>query len=267
MPYPSLSVVRQHTRMVLARGMPWILGGQNDPSDKTSEVHTEYIQVSLFIQTVSYVGKCNSIKNWECAWAFLVLYTSIKFLPLSVDHNWTPDGTWLHRLLLGTWPWPPYRVGSSLRGTVEQRGEWAFPSLTQKRGLPEERGILDLRLERCRRVSYKVDFAVHHLSKPDIQFLFYMERIIFFLITKAKVWLDLQRRLHRRKSGWPSLCPGVQVWLRRRHPRGRRVGRWNCHQGHGQHVRGGDKGVVRSGDNVLNRSFFSHSHEVRRDEV
>ena len=32
-------------------------------------------------------------------------------------------------------------------------------------------------------------------------FLFYMERIIFFLIIKAKVWLDLQRRLHRRKSG------------------------------------------------------------------
>ena len=38
MPYPSISVVRSYAWMTLVRGMPWVLGGLNDPSDQTSQV-------------------------------------------------------------------------------------------------------------------------------------------------------------------------------------------------------------------------------------
>ena len=144
------------------------------------------------------IASCN-IKSSE---------TFVFFFTFQVDHNWTPDGKWLHRLLLGTWPWPPYRVGSSLRGTVEQRGEWAFPSLTQKRGLPEERGILDLRLERCRLVSYKVDFAVHHLSKPDIRFFVLHGKDYIFSHNKSKGLVGPSTALTPAKVGLTQPVPG-----------------------------------------------------------
>ena len=49
MPYPSLSVVRKMTQMTLVRGMPWVLGGQNDPNDQKSEV-----RCSLLIFPIAY---------------------------------------------------------------------------------------------------------------------------------------------------------------------------------------------------------------------